>query len=45
MTFYKIKKANISGVKVTGSNNIQVIIESQVQFIAEGIEKLTKQVW
>ncbi|HAZ37593.1 MAG TPA: PTS glucose transporter subunit IIBC [Clostridiaceae bacterium] len=38
----KIKKANIPGVKVTGPNNIQVIVGPQVQFVAEEIEKLRK---
>lgn len=38
----KIKKANIPGVKITGSNTIQVIVGPQVQFVAEEIEKLRK---
>jgi len=36
----KIKEANVSGIKVTGQNSIQIIVGPQVQFVAEEIEKL-----
>lgn len=38
----KIKKAQILGIKVTGSRNIQVIVGPQVQFVADRIKKLRK---
>ena len=36
----KIKEANVSGIKVTGQNSIQIIVGPQMQFVAEEIEKL-----
>ena len=36
----KIKEANISGIKITGKNSIQIIVGTQVQFVADEIEKL-----
>lgn len=38
----KIKEAKISGIKVTGSNSVQVVVGTQVQFVADEIEKLRK---
>src|SRR5699024_10986925 len=36
----RIKQANVPGTNITGDNNIQVIVGTEVQFIADEIEKL-----
>lgn len=38
----KIKEAQIPGVKIIGPNSIQVIIGTQVQFVADEIEKIRR---
>ena len=38
----KIKEANISGIKITGENSIQIIVGPQVQFVADEIEELRR---
>lgn len=37
-----IKQAQISGIKVTGDNSLQVIVGPQVQFVADEIEKMRR---
>ncbi len=36
----RIKQANVPGTNITGSNHIQVIIGTEVQFVADEIEKM-----
>ncbi len=39
----KIKDTGIIGIKVVGANSIQIIVGTQVQFVADEIEKIRKQ--
>jgi len=36
----RIKQANVPGTNITGSNHIQVIVGTEVQFVADEIEKM-----
>ncbi|MET3697839.1 PTS system N-acetylglucosamine-specific IIC component [Bacillus oleivorans] len=38
----KIKNAGVHGINIVGKNNIQVVVGTQVQFVADEIEKLRK---
>ncbi|HWO78738.1 MAG TPA: N-acetylglucosamine-specific PTS transporter subunit IIBC [Bacillus sp. (in: firmicutes)] len=38
----KIKSTGVHGINIVGKNNIQVVVGTQVQFVADEIEKLRK---
>lgn len=39
----KIKEAKVPGVRMTGPNNIQIVIGTQVQFVADELQKIRKE--
>jgi PTS system N-acetylglucosamine-specific IIC component len=39
----KIKSAGVAGINIVGPQSIQVIVGTQVQFIADEIEKIRRQ--
>lgn len=39
----KIKEAKVPGVRMTGPNNVQIIVGTQVQFVADELQKIRKE--
>ena len=39
----KIKSTGVPGINIVGPHNIQVIVGTQVQFVADEVEKIRKK--